>query len=154
MKISSSFWDISEKLFEKNFFHSIVPPYLFIESLSKVNSLNWLLGSMFLPNFNFLGTAVLEILSLQKRLGGPGRVGLGRAGPGRAGSGRAGPCHIKNGFYMKKEEFWYQSDLSTIIFEGFRSCLFSPYTCRISSLTLAIIIIEWRLGLCRIRINF
>ena len=65
-------------------------------------------------NFNFLGQAVSEILSSEKRLG-------------RAGSGRVGPCHIKNGFYMKKEEFWYQSDLSTMIFEGLRSCLFPPY---------------------------
>ena len=79
-------------------------------------------------NFNFLSQAVSEILSSEKRLG-------------RAGPGRVGPCHIKNGFYMKKEEFWYQSDLSTMIFEGFRSCLFSPYTCRISSLTLAIMFI-------------
>ena len=77
-------------------------------------------------NFNFLSQAVSEILSSEKR--------LGRAGSGRVGPGRVGPCHIKNGFYMKKEEFWYQSDLSTMIFEGFRSCLFSPYTCRISSL--------------------
>ena len=56
----------------------------------------------------------------------------------RVGPGRAGPCHIKNGFYIKKENFWYQSDLSTTIFKDFMSCLFFPYTCRISSLTLAI----------------
>ena len=36
-------------------------------------------------NFNFLGQAVSEKLSLEKRLG---RAGPGRAGPGRAGSGR------------------------------------------------------------------
>ena len=56
----------------------------------------------------------------------------------RAGSGRAGPCHIKNGLYMEKEKFWYQSDLSTTIFKDFMSCLFFPYTCGISSLSLAI----------------
>ena len=81
-------------------------------------------------NFKFLSQAVSEILGSEKR--------LGRVGPDRVGSGRVGPCHIKNGFYMKKEEFWYQSDLSTTIFKDFMFCLISLYTCRIDSLTLAI----------------
>ena len=40
-----------------------------------------------------------EILAFEKRLG------------------RAGPCHITDGFYVGKDEFWYQPDLSTMIFQ-------------------------------------
>ena len=39
-----------------------------------------------------------------------------------------------NGFYVNKEEFWYQPDLSTMIFKDFMPCSISLYTCRISSL--------------------
>ena len=47
-----------------------------------------------MPNLNFLGIAVLELAKASTR-----------AEPGWAGLNRVGPCHIKNGLYMKKEEF-------------------------------------------------
>ena len=75
-----AFVSYRQKTDKKNVFHLI---FLFkpcIKAVPAFDTLNYLLSTIFPPNFNLLSQVGPEILAFEKR--------LGRAGSGRAGSGR------------------------------------------------------------------